>query len=108
MGKVLVRRNGTNGGRPDEPGLAGRVVDLARAVERLNISEYVALLQNPWRLFWVNLLAGIARGMGYLLGLAILGTVVIYLLRFVVARNLPVISDFVADVVRMVQGHLQR
>lgn len=108
MKRVSAQRKGADGSKPDQPDLAGRVVDLARAVERLNISEYVDLLQSPWRLFWVNLLAGIARGMGYLLGLAILGTVVIYLLQFVVARNLPVISNFIADVVRTVQWQLQR
>lgn len=94
--------------KPEPPDLASRIAKLASTLERLNMAEYVALLQNPWRLFWLNVLAGFGRGIGYLLGLALFGTVAVYLLQLLVARNLPIIGDFIADFVEQIQHNLQR
>ena len=49
--------------------------------------------------FWL----GVLRGVGSLLGFAVAGTALVYIAE----RNLPVISDFLARVVTMVQMRLQ-
>lgn len=96
----------------DEPGRRRRWVrraaNVSHDLQQRHIADYVALLQNPWRLLWLNLLAGMARGVGYVFGLAVIGTLLLYLLRVALARNLPWISDFIAQIIRMVQWHLQR
>lgn len=46
-------------------------------------------------------------GVGSLLGFAVAGTALVYILQYLAERNLPVISDFLARVVTMVQMRLQ-
>ena len=52
-------------------------------------------------------LAGVMRGVGHVLGFALAGTVLVYLLRSLAEANLPGISDFLAQVVTMVQLRMQ-
>ena len=53
--------------------------------------------------FWL----GVLRGVGSLLGFAVAGTALVYILQYLAERNLPGISDFLARVVTMVQMRLQ-
>ena len=48
-------------------------------------------------------LQGIMRGIGALIGFAVLGAVLIYLLQRIADKSLPWISSFVAEIVRLVQ-----
>ena len=52
-------------------------------------------------------LQGVMRGVGSLLGFAVAGTLLVYVLRYIANRNLPVISDFLAQVITMVQMRVQ-
>ena len=70
---------------------------------RKQIREYVSLLEDPKRLIYMNFLAGVARGLGMAVGFTLLGALALYLLQKVVLLNLPLISDFIADIVRMVR-----
>lgn len=86
--------------------LAERVRVLAVAMEKMKLAEYVHLLERPWRLMYVNFLAGLARGVGTALGFTILAALVVYILRWLVMLHLPGISGFIAEIVRMVQLRL--
>jgi hypothetical protein len=94
---------------PGDPGdsLAIRLEKLTLAVEKMNLAEYTALLQNPWRLLWVNFIAGSARGLGIAFGFAILSAFLLYILRYLMMVNLPVIGDFIATIVRLVEHNLR-
>ncbi len=76
--------------------------ELIARMEKLHLAEYVDMLQSPRRLWKLNFFAGIARGLGMAVGFTILGAIVLYLLQKLVAFNLPVIGDFIADIVRIV------
>ena len=52
-------------------------------------------------------LSGVLRGVGAMIGFAVIGTALIGLLTPVARANLPVISDFLAQVVTMVQLRIQ-
>lgn len=71
-----------------------------------SLAEYMDYLQNRRRLLLTNFLAGMMRGMGFAVGFSILGAVVIYVIRNLALANLPLIGDFFAEVVRMVQIRL--
>jgi uncharacterized membrane protein (DUF485 family) len=86
--------------------LIRKIEELSVAMEKMRLAEYVRLLERPWRLMYVNLIAGIARGVGIAIGFTILGAVLAYVLRSLVAANLPGIGRFIAEVVRMVELHL--
>ncbi len=87
--------------------LLRKLDDLAIKMEQMKLAEYLELFSNPRRLFFMNLMAGLARGLGIAIGFTILGALVIYMLQQSFVRNLPVIGDFIAEIVRIVQIQLE-
>ena len=83
--------------------LEEKIAELAEKMEKMKLAEYVQLLNHPWRLLYVNFLAGLARGVGMAVGFTVLGAVVLYFIKVLVMLNLPLISEFLAEIVRMVQ-----
>ena len=58
-------------------GLLHRAADL---MEKSRIEDYMLLVNKPMRLIWVNLLAGLSRGVGFFFGTVLLSFVLLYLL----------------------------
>lgn len=81
-------------------------VSLAQKMEKSRLDEYTELLFNPRRLIWVNLMGGIARGVGVAIGVTLFTALIAYILQLLGALNLPIIGDFIADLVRIVQRQL--
>ena len=66
--------------------------EIVKTLEGSGVVDYMAYLKSPWRIFWSNLLAGVARGFGIILGMTVvLGGVVWFLSRF---SGLPLIGDY--------------
>jgi len=63
-------------------------------------------MKRPARMLWINFLAGLARGLGMAVGFTLLGALVLYFLQKAVMLNLPLISDFIAEIIRMVQHRM--
>ena len=77
--------------------------ELTSTMEKTRIAEYVQYLDRPGRLLWTNFLIGVARGLGSTIGLAVVIGLLVFFLQKILMLNLPVISDFIADFIRMVQ-----
>ncbi|NLG33493.1 MAG: hypothetical protein GX550_08245 [Syntrophomonadaceae bacterium] len=86
--------------------LARRVEELAINMDKMRFAEYIQLLENPYRLLYVNFLAGLARGLGTAIGFTLLAAVLIYFLQRIIMLNIPLIGDFIADIVQIVQSQL--
>lgn len=86
--------------------LEERVKELALNMEKMKLAEYVELLEKPYRLLYINFISGIARGLGMAIGFAILGAIIVMILQKLVTFNLPLIGDFIADLVKIVQMQL--
>lgn len=86
--------------------LSRKIDELGIKLERVQIADYVQLLNHPKRLFFINLLTGTARGIGLALGFTIFGATIIYLLQQLGALNLPIIGDYIAEIVKIVQAQL--
>ncbi|CAM4148242.1 DUF5665 domain-containing protein [Paenibacillus alkaliterrae] len=84
-----------------------RLQGIAADMERTQIAEYVDLLNRPRTLIWRNLLAGTARGVGIAIGFTFFAATILYVLRILGALNLPIIGDYIADIVRIVQIQLE-
>lgn len=83
-----------------------RLEQLLHNLERMQLEDYLNYVGDRRKLIWNNFLIGLARGLGTTLGVALLGTLVVALLQRLVAVNIPVIGDFLADMVRVVQARL--
>lgn len=86
--------------------LGHKLDKLAVSLEKLGIAEYVEMLNNPRRLFRINFWSGVARGFGMAIGFTILAALVLYAMQKVVVLNMPVIGNFIADLVNIVQNQL--
>ena len=83
-----------------------RMHGLISQMEKLGLGEYMAYVKNRKQLLWTNFIAGLSRGLGMAIGFSILGAVVILVLQHLAILSLPVIGDFLAEIVRMVQHKL--
>jgi hypothetical protein len=87
--------------------LKEKIEQLSLNIERMKLAEYVELLNKPGRLLFVNFISGVARGLGIAVGFTLLGALVLFILQRLVVLNLPVLSDFIAEIVRLVQIQLR-
>lgn len=87
--------------------LEERLQKLSAQMERTQIADYVQLLNRPFSLMWRNILGGLSRGIGIAIGFTIFASTILYVLQLLGALNLPIIGDYIADIVRIVQHQLE-
>lgn len=76
---------------------------LVMHLESLRIADYMELLQRPARLIFVNLVAGIARGLGIAIGATLVFALTIEILRRLILLHIPGIGSFIAEIVKIVE-----
>lgn len=87
--------------------MANKLDEHIAVLERMKLPEYIRYLEDHRRFYRMHFLGGILRGMGSAVGFTILGAVLVWLLQDLAQRNLPVIGDFLADIVSVVQRRLE-
>ncbi len=85
-------------------GLAYQVNRLALLLERVRLAEYVEIMQRPWLLARRSFLGGLFRGMGFALGFLLLSALALYILNLLVDLGIPVLGDFIADLLVYVES----
>lgn len=83
-------------------GLRKQVALLAETLEKMRLAEYIAYLNRPGRLLWINFLVGLLRGLGTALGAGVLAGFAYFILKRMVILNLPVIGGFIAELSKYV------
>ncbi len=86
--------------------LEKKVDEISLQLEKTKIAEYVDIMNDRKRLLYINFIAGLARGFGMAIGFTVLGALVIYILKQMISWNLPLIGDFIAEIVKIVQDNL--
>ena len=84
--------------------LEERVDRLAGTLERMRLEEYLEHVGNRRRMVGEHILYGMARDFGFMLGFSILGAAVVVILSRLAARNVPLIGDFLADVIAQAES----
>lgn len=83
-----------------------KIDEIALSLEKTKITEYVDLINNRKRLLYVNFIQGLARGFGMAVGFTILGALILYFLQQLIKLNIPLIGDFITEIVKIVQENL--
>jgi hypothetical protein len=83
------------------------VTKLANQLEFAQINDYVQLMNRPWKIMYMNFLGGIARGIGIAIGFTIFASTIVYALQALGALDLPIIGNYIADIVKHVQNQLE-
>ncbi|PJC37404.1 hypothetical protein CO046_00535 [Candidatus Peregrinibacteria bacterium CG_4_9_14_0_2_um_filter_53_11] len=75
----------------------GKLDERARRIleklSRTELEQFVHYLSNPWRIIWANFLAGTSRGLGFLLGAAIVITILGFITTQILSQ-IPLVGDF--------------
>ncbi|WP_278278805.1 DUF5665 domain-containing protein [Anaerobacterium chartisolvens] len=77
-------------------------------MERFKLVDYVHFLEHPRKMFWPNFLGGLARGFGIAIGFTLLGALIVYLLQIIVKWNLPIIGEFISEIIEIVQDSMNK
>lgn len=76
---------------------------LNNAIRDSNIIDFLYLIGNKKEIIKRNFLAGIFRGVGIGIGVTIITAIIVLILERIVRLNLPVIGEFITDIVDIVE-----
>ena len=105
--RILNQDPGLSDERKYMESLGQKLDKILLTMEKLGIAEYVEMLNNPRRLLRINFWSGVVRGFGMAIGFTLLAALVLYILQKIVVLNTPVIGNFIADIVNIVQNQLK-
>lgn len=83
--------------------LNSSINNLLEAFQKSNIEEWTYIFGSKKEIIKRNLIAGIFRGVGIGIGVTIITAILILILRRIVALNIPIIGEYIADIVEIVQ-----
>ena len=83
--------------------LSKLIEQLNNILQEGNFVELAYLLGNKKEMFIRNFLAGISRGIGIGIGVTIITAILLLLLQKIVTLNIPIIGEYIADIVEIVQ-----
>jgi hypothetical protein len=87
--KVFTKKKEPTDTRPVDPDA------FLKAFKASNFEGFVEYLASPWRIFWSNLLGGMARGLGIVIGMTVVITILIATLNWIV--DFPLIGQYFED-----------
>lgn len=87
--------------------LSRKIDEWIEATERLGLTEYLTYVSDKKRHLISHFLGGLARGVGMAVGFTILGAMLVLFLQNLATRNLPLIGDYLAQIVSIVQNKLK-
>ena len=101
--KSKEKRNDEEYKEKEESILIRKIDQLNKSLEENNVLDLLQLLGNRKKMLWTNLLAGISRGIGIGIGVTVITAILIIFLQKIVTLNIPVIGEYIADIVEIVQ-----
>ncbi len=64
---------------------------------------FIQYVSSPWRIVWVNFLAGIFRGLGALIGASIVLALLIWILTLLI--DVPLVGEYARNVKSTISGY---
>lgn len=83
-----------------------KLEELADRIQDINIAEYIELVRSPRRMLFINFISGLSRGLGIAIGATVLGAIFLILLYKLAQTNIPLIAEFVAKIIKIVETYL--
>lgn len=82
------------------------LANLVNAIENAGLSEFMEYIRSPWRMLWPNFVAGVARGVGTLVGAAVVIAIIGWMLTKII--SLPLIGKSLEPYVHQVQDEITK
>ena len=84
-----------------------RIERLIRAAEKLRLEEWVRFEADRKRRLFDAFWQGVFRGLGIMVGFSMVGALVLYILQALARQNLPLIGDYLARVIQLVESRMR-
>lgn len=81
---------------------------LIEMLQKSNLEDIAMFLGSKKRMFFSNFFAGIFRGIGFSIGFTIVTAIVIIILQKIVLLNIPVIGEYLSDIVEILEMSQQK
>ena len=85
--------------------LMKNIDELNFVLTKNNLIDLAEILGNRKEMLIRNILAGLAKGIGIGIGFSILTAVLVIILQKIVTLNIPVIGDYITDIIEIVEGN---
>lgn len=79
------------------------IENLNRILQEGNFIELTYLLGNKREMIKRNFFAGISRGIGIGIGVTVITAMLIIILQKIVTLNIPIIGEYIADIIEIVE-----
>lgn len=83
--------------------LNGKLDSLSRHFEGSRFEDILQNYANPWKVIRINLLVGLARGIGLTLGTAFFLGILIYVMSKTV--SMPIIGEYIAELLKWIDTY---
>ena len=83
--------------------LEEQIEKLNKTLTEANIQELSYIIGSKKQIFIRNIMAGISKGIGIGIGFTLITAIIVYLLQKIVKLNLPIISDYIVDIIEIVE-----
>lgn len=80
---------------------------LCDEINQAQLLKYIELVNSPKKLFWLNFLSGLAKGLGLTIGTAIVLTILFKLTQHIISLNIPYITVWVSEWIAQVTDLLR-
>lgn len=90
----------------DKQEILEKLEELSDRIQEINIAEYIELVRSPRKMLYINFISGLARGLGIAIGATVLGAIFLIVLLNLAQSNIPVIAEFVAKIIKIVETYL--
>ncbi|MBN2011127.1 hypothetical protein JW960_17400 [candidate division KSB1 bacterium] len=76
--------------------------------EEARNTDSAMFFKRPGKVLWANMLIGMSRGVGFVIGVSIVGALVVTILGWVLGKfvSIPIIGEYIAMIVAHVQQYL--
>ena len=81
-----------------------KIDKINETLKKSNIIEITYVLGNKKEILKRNLIAGLSRGVGIGIGFSLVTSIIVFLLRRLIMLNLPIIGDYIADIISIVEN----
>lgn len=83
-----------------------KIDNINEKIDKSRIVEISYIIGDKKEIIKRNLLAGISRGIGIGIGITLISSAIVYLLQKIIKLNIPILGEYIADIVAIVKGNL--
>lgn len=88
-----------------EEKLLEQLNNLSYTLNKNKVLDLIELAGDTKKYLFRNFISGIVKGIGIGIGVTIITAIIIYILQKIIKLNIPIISQYISDIVEIVQNN---